>query len=1121
MLKFIRGKGHHVSAERQKLQKELFSYNKLIPHGFTHRPSAFAWDPKLNLIAIGTRSGFIRIYGFPGVEFYGQHEEGCSVTKLFFIPNQGRLISLCDDNSLHLWEINTNNGESYLAEVKSCSLEGRLKKISSCCLQPSGEHLLIGTEGGNIYLLDVKAFEMTDHIIYQDVIMQNVPDDYKVNPGAVEAIAEHPSNPDHVLIGYNRGLMVLWDKKNQTADKTYIGSQQLESVSWYRDGKRFMSSHNDGSYIVWSTADASKPAENPKTPYGPFPCKSMNKVLWHSVKGGEDFIIFSGGMPRASYGDRHTVTVMKGENHQVLDFTSKVIDFVAITDNSSDAEFDNPGSLLVLVEEELIAVDLETEGWPAFRQPYLASLHSSAITCTQHCSQVPQDLWDKIVAAGNKQIENHYSSNDWPITGGKNLAESPTVRELILTGHEDGTIRFWDASGVCLKHMYTLSTSSLFEGEEHEHSPTEEGEEWPPFRKVGNFDPYSDDPRLAVKKIILCALSGILVVAGTAGQIIVLEIKEEVTEKEIEVSQVNIVGDRDNFIWKGHDQLNIKNGEQILQPGFQHIVVVQLSPPAGVTALTLHSEWGLLAAGTAHGFELYDYIQKKHVMSKCSLNPNDLAVGDTAMSRRKSFKKSLRESFRRLRKGRSQRGKKDKTPTRSSSESPKEASPTDVEAQASEGQTKSVERQVEARASDDSLGSMVRCLYLAKSFIVNNVTTTPTLWAGTNAGAIYVFTIVLPDGEKRSSDSVACQLGKEIQLKHRAPVLFIHIVDQHGYPLPDPFEVQKHLANPPDLAGTHRVLICSEEQFKVFTLPTLKPYGKLKLTAHEGSRVRKVGIAKFTSKSDENYSEYCMTCLTNQGDLSIYSIPELRRQLVQSCIKKEDINGISSLVFTKNGQGFFLHSPCEFVRFTLSTTSVTDVHCVLDLPEGVRSAVEPTSAPGTQTSPEEKTSPESEGDIQNEMSTEDRKNDISESGPDIGGGDGGKDMIEGNVEEKHENRNDDSALNDEDRKDLDITVDSVRDHLANLTVEDNTFVSVEITECSKNLKTRETTTTVINEKIVNSTGQGPEVEPARHGEGDLPHDFPVPALKSSTPLQLSNRAPLAHIDELNHVDDER
>ena len=42
----------------------------------------------------------------------------------------------------------------------------------------------------------------------------------------------------------------------------------------------------------------------------------------------EPFVIFSGGMPRASYSDRHTVSVMRGQDHVVFDFTSRVLDFV-------------------------------------------------------------------------------------------------------------------------------------------------------------------------------------------------------------------------------------------------------------------------------------------------------------------------------------------------------------------------------------------------------------------------------------------------------------------------------------------------------------------------------------------------------------------------------------------------------------------------------------------------------------------------------------------------------------------------------------------------------------------------------------------------------------------------
>lgn len=79
-------------------------------------------------------------------------------------------MSLCDDNSLHLWEVN----KSSLVEVKAQALEGKLKKISAMCVESGGNHLLLGTEGGNIYLLDLGSFSMTPDIIYQDVVMQKL-----------------------------------------------------------------------------------------------------------------------------------------------------------------------------------------------------------------------------------------------------------------------------------------------------------------------------------------------------------------------------------------------------------------------------------------------------------------------------------------------------------------------------------------------------------------------------------------------------------------------------------------------------------------------------------------------------------------------------------------------------------------------------------------------------------------------------------------------------------------------------------------------------------------------------------------------------------------------------------
>lgn len=83
-------------------------------------------------------------------------------------------------------------------------------------------------------------------------------------------------------------------------------------------------------------------------------------------------------------------------------------------------------------------------------------------------SGVPEELWEQLKEAGKAQTNNLFSSRKWPIDGGDLLCakgEQPR-REILLTGHEDGTVRFWDAGGVNLTPLYKFSTLHLFNGDD-------------------------------------------------------------------------------------------------------------------------------------------------------------------------------------------------------------------------------------------------------------------------------------------------------------------------------------------------------------------------------------------------------------------------------------------------------------------------------------------------------------------------------------------------------------------------------------------------------------------------------------------------------------------------------
>jgi lethal(2) giant larvae protein len=334
-----------------------------------------------------------------------------------------------------------------------------------------------------------------------------------------------------------------------------------------------------------------------------------------TCRADQPYVIFSGGCPRVNYSDKITISVIQGENsHVCFDFTSKIIDFFTIDkpfvekqainptlttptstlspQQTTTVTYDNPQALLVLLEEEFVAIDLVSEGWPQYRLPYLYSVHSSAVICTHYVNGVSSTFYDRLKQYGElaQDASDFYSTKDWPVTSTTTVSQSTsptkegatisTAKDLLLTGHEDGSVRFWDVTQMSMTLIYRLRTSDYFQTDstpvdescsnERANNPNSmssavSADNWPPFRKVGTFDPYSDDPKLGIQKIFLCPQRHVLVVAGTAGQVLIMNICEQskdVPFSSIQAHKVNIIGVspevESHFVWKGHEPLALR-----------------------------------------------------------------------------------------------------------------------------------------------------------------------------------------------------------------------------------------------------------------------------------------------------------------------------------------------------------------------------------------------------------------------------------------------------------------------------------------------------------------------------------------------------------------------------------
>jgi len=62
-----------------------------------------------------------------------------------------------------------------------------------------------------------------------------------------------------VLIGFELGLITLWDMKGKYAEFRWQSHEPLRSISWHYEGKSFVSSHIDGSLCTWPLRATAKP----------------------------------------------------------------------------------------------------------------------------------------------------------------------------------------------------------------------------------------------------------------------------------------------------------------------------------------------------------------------------------------------------------------------------------------------------------------------------------------------------------------------------------------------------------------------------------------------------------------------------------------------------------------------------------------------------------------------------------------------------------------------------------------------------------------------------------------------------------------------------------------------
>jgi len=614
---------------------DMFTLEKTSLHGYPFKPTAMAFDSIQKILAVGNRHGAIRLIGRPGIETTFHHEAGSCVLQMIFVSTsgpepRGQLLTLCADDTIYLWDIRKTVPE--LVQ----SLVFTRERVTYVHTGFKSKWVLIGTERGNVFIMNLDTMSLSGYQISWNKaidMMQNT------HPGPVTYISDNPADPSKILIGFEQGSLCLWDLPTKRGEQRYHNASKVTSVSWHHEGKQFVCSCKDGSLVTWAVRPtANKPISTvwPHKNKAGDECDEISKVNWIVSRDGDPYLIFSGGLPTDITGTTPSITVMQGKNSTVLEMDYCVLDFVLATDTPYEADYQNPESIIVLLSNDLMAIDLRSTGFPTFENPYAMDFQDSAVTCCEYLVDCPADLIPALYMVGKKARNGErWSTKEWPISGGVPSGnESVQHVELLVTGHTDGTIRFWDASSTAMQALYKVKTAKLLEKS-----------------KKNGQDLLTEDP-FAITSI--CLDSRLMAVAGASAQVMLFKFKKKESTGETpsleipiiyEVSADKIQSENsphfefpprpalgvasqsssytdpgegfcfDKRTVEYFTPLKVRAGQSKKSAGFQADLIcltpwVNTEAPSTITCITLNATYGLMAYSNGSGLVIVDFLQQ-------------------------------------------------------------------------------------------------------------------------------------------------------------------------------------------------------------------------------------------------------------------------------------------------------------------------------------------------------------------------------------------------------------------------------------------------------------------------------------------------------------------------------
>ncbi|KAF9144877.1 hypothetical protein BG015_012067 [Linnemannia schmuckeri] len=416
-------------------------------------------------------------------------EEAVSVKMIAFQPGAPVLIVVDAKNAITVFDL-----------IKKQRLFVRnARSVVTCIELLSGSNWLFhGLKDGTIDVFDVYRGQPVPYRI-PNILPEGS------RHSLVISIKTHPTDSNQLLIAYNTGI-ILWNLKLKTVVRAFIyeippgamggiavgeGSGMFGTnesryphvtvISWRPDGVGFASGYDDGCFVFWDITQekpvlartiheiqVNVPGIKPVFERATNQFVPIYQLTWCLHENMEDTtLIVAGGTGSIDMFGLHLfdypakADYRRPKRHQVLTMDTDILDFLVVPRSSPwyGGAFD-PIAILVLTNRGGIrAFEFGQSNTPR-TIPACLSLVEPRLILSKVYGPLPAELYCELIQGHTRTVPPPRV----PLHGIRlaPVDESRLSRDILVTAHDDHSIRFWESATSRPLHHLTVELAPLF-----------------------------------------------------------------------------------------------------------------------------------------------------------------------------------------------------------------------------------------------------------------------------------------------------------------------------------------------------------------------------------------------------------------------------------------------------------------------------------------------------------------------------------------------------------------------------------------------------------------------------------------------------------------------------------